>query len=149
MPEFLSVTYDKFTFRVAADRFYTPEGVWAAPEGSLLRVGLSDFAGQRSGDIAFVEVKPAGTRLSFNDELAALETIKVNLILGSPAAGAVQEVNSRLAREAELVNADPYGGGWFAVLRPDAWESDRQRLLDPAQYVELVRRQAEDAEAAR
>ncbi len=34
MPETLEFTLDKFTFRVALDRFYSPEGVWAKPEGT-------------------------------------------------------------------------------------------------------------------
>ena len=29
MPEYLETTVDKFIFRVATDRLYSPEGVWA------------------------------------------------------------------------------------------------------------------------
>mgnify|MGYP000211826602 CR=1 FL=1 len=61
MPEFLEVTVDKFTFKVATDRVYSREGVWALAEGNRVRIGLSDFLQQRSGDIAFAEIKPAGT----------------------------------------------------------------------------------------
>ena len=28
MPEYLETTVDKFIFRVATDRLYSPEGVW-------------------------------------------------------------------------------------------------------------------------
>lgn len=76
MTEFLEVTVDKFTFKVAADRFYTREGLWALPEeADRVRVGLSDFL-QRSGDIAFAEVKPVGTAVAVGDEVAAIETIR-------------------------------------------------------------------------
>ena len=68
MPEFLEVTVDKFTFKVATDRFYTREGVWALVEGNRVRIGLSDFLQQRSGDIAFAEVKPVGTAVAVGDE---------------------------------------------------------------------------------
>ena len=71
MPEFLEVTVDKFTFKVATDRWYTREGLWVLPssltplpasEGNQrVRVGLSDFLQQRSGDMAFAEIKPVGT----------------------------------------------------------------------------------------
>lgn len=63
MSEFLETTVDKFTFKVATDRLYTAEGVWAKLDGDLVRVGLSDFVQQRSGDVAFAEVKPAGTQV--------------------------------------------------------------------------------------
>ena len=29
MPDYLETTVDKFIFRVATDRLYSPEGVWA------------------------------------------------------------------------------------------------------------------------
>jgi len=53
MPEFLEVTVDKFTFKVGDDRCYTLEGVWALADGNRVRIGLSDFLQQRSGDIGF------------------------------------------------------------------------------------------------
>ena len=35
MPEYLETTVDKFIFRVASDRLYSPEGVWAlAPKAA-------------------------------------------------------------------------------------------------------------------
>jgi glycine cleavage system H lipoate-binding protein len=67
MPDFLETTVDKFTFRVATGRWYTAEGVWALPEDGSVRVGASDFLQQRSGDVAFVEVQPAGTPLAAGD----------------------------------------------------------------------------------
>ena len=86
MPEFLETTVDKFIFKVATDRFYNGEGVWALPEGKLVRIGLSDFLQQRSGDVAFAEVNQRDTA-SFGDEAAVIETIKVNIALSSPVAG--------------------------------------------------------------
>ena len=64
MIEFLETSVDKFIFRVATDRFYSGEGVWAKEENGHVRIGLSDFVQQRSGDVAFAEIKPAGTKLA-------------------------------------------------------------------------------------
>ena len=144
MPQYLEVTVDKFTFRVAADRWYTREGVWALPEADRVRVGLSDFLQQRSGDIAFAEIKPIGTTLAAGDEVAAIETIKVNVILGSPINGNVIEVNPALEAAPEAINQDPYGAGWLAVIAASDWETDRSRLLDAAAYFEVVKREAEE-----
>jgi glycine cleavage system H protein len=144
MPEFFETTVDKFTFKVATDRFYTREGVWALPEAHQIRLGLSDFLQQRSGDIAFAEVKPIGTTLAAGDEIAAIETIKVNVVLSSPVSGKVIEVNPAMDTAPEAINQDPYGAGWLAVLAPSDWDADRSRLLDAAAYFEVVKREAEE-----
>ena len=145
MPEFLALTVDKFTFKVATDRFYTREGVWARAEGNRVHIGLSDFLQQRSGDIAFAEVKPAGTTLAAGEEVASIETIKVNVALSSPVSGSVIEVNPEMDTAPEAINQDPYGMGWLVVIAASDWEADRSQLLDAAAYFEVVKREAEEA----
>lgn len=143
MPEILELTVDKFIFQVATDRFYTGEGVWARPEGNLVRIGLSDYLGQRSGDVAFAEVRPQGTRLDFDQEIAVIETVKVNISLGSPVTGAVIEVNPAMETAPEVINQDPYGAGWLAVLEAVDWQADQARLLDPQAYYARIKAEAE------
>jgi len=142
MPKSLEVAIDKFTFRVASDRLYTEEGVWAKMEANGVRVGLSDFLQQRSGDIAFVEVKPVGARLKTGEEIAAIETVKVNVSLGSPLAGRVAETNPLMQSAPEKINEDPYGEGWLAIIEASDWPADQGRLLDPEAYLGAVKRLA-------
>ncbi len=96
MTEYLETTVDKFIFKVATDRFYNGEGVWAKTEGGLCPHRPVRFLQQRSGDVAFAEVKPDGTELAFGDEVAVIETIKVNISLSSPVSGKVVEVNPEM-----------------------------------------------------
>jgi glycine cleavage system H protein len=148
MSEYLETTVDKFTFRVAKDRFYTPEGVWIEapqPRGpARVRLGVTDFFQQHNGDVAFVTVKPVGTQLASGDEFAEIESMKVTLELPSPLAGAIVEVNKALERNPELVNQDPYEQGWLAVIEPKGWETDRAKLLDATAYLAVVQSQAEE-----
>jgi glycine cleavage system H protein len=144
MPEYLETTFDKFIFRVATDRLYSREGLWASAEGGKVRIGLSDYLQQRSGDVAFAEVKPVGATLTVGDELATIETIKVNVVLPSPVTGKLVEINPSMATAPELVNQDPYGQGWVAVIEAAAWDKDQARLLGPQAYLEVIRREAED-----
>ena len=148
MPEYLETTVDKFTFRVAKDRFYTPEGVWVGarePGGSLnVRLGVTDYFQQHNGDVAFVTVKPPGTNLDSGNEFAEIESMKVTLELPSPVTGTIVEVNKALETNPELVNQDPYGQGWLALIEPMAWETDRAKLLDADAYLAIVRSQAEE-----
>lgn len=144
MPEFLEYTLDKFTFRVAADRYYNADGVWAKEENGRVRIGLSDFLQQRSGDIAFADLVEAGTRLGFGEEIATIETIKVDISLPAPVAGAVIEANPNMELEPEIINQDPYGEGWLAIIEPSDWPADRAQLLDPQAYYEHMKSEAEE-----
>lgn len=144
MTDFLEATVDKFVFKVATDRYYSTEGVWTKPEGKRVRIGVSDFLQQRSGDVAFAEVKPAGTAVGSGDEVAVIETIKVNISLASPVAGVVAQTNPAMATAPEAVNQDPYGAGWLADIEPKDWEADRLNLLDAEAYFRLMKGQAEE-----
>ena len=142
MTEFLETRVDKFIFRVATDRFYNGEGVWAKEENGRVRIGLSDFVQQRSGDVAFAEIKPAGTSLAFGDEVAVIETIKVNITFSSPVTGKIVEVNPAMAEAPEAINQDPFGEGWLAVIEPVDWAANRTRLLDSQAYFSQMKTEA-------
>lgn len=143
MSDSLELRVDKFIFRVATDRLYSEEGVWAKLESNLVRVGISDYLQQRSGDMAFAEVKPVGTRVSFGEELVVIETIKVNISLSSPVAGTVIEVNPRMETSPEAINQDPYGAGWMAVLETIEGDIHTERLLDARMYFDKIKLEAE------
>jgi glycine cleavage system H protein len=144
MPQFLETTVDKFTFRVATDRYYNGEGLWVLPEGNHVRIGLSDFLQQRSGDVAFAEIKPVGTTLAVGEEVALIETIKVNISLTSLVSGTVVEVNPDMELSPEVINQDPYGAGWLVIIEAADWQAERSQLLDAQAYFDLMKGQAEE-----
>jgi glycine cleavage system H protein len=148
LSEILELVVDKFRFRFPADLFYSDAGVWIRFEGTRARIGLSDFAQQRNGDIAFAEPKEVGTPVLTGDEVAVIETIKINLSLPAPVSGKVVETNGDLLESPELVNQDPYGRGWLAVVQVEDAESARAGLKTAAAYAAQVRIEAE-AEARR
>ena len=142
MTEFLETRVDKFIFLVATDRYYNGEGVWAKEENGRVRIGLSDFVQQRSGDVAFAEIKPVGTSLVFGDEVAVIETIKVNITFSSPVTGKIVEVNPAMAEAPEAINQDPFGDGWLAVIESVDWAANRTRLLDSQAYFSQMKTEA-------
>jgi glycine cleavage system H protein len=141
--DYLETTVDKFVFRVATDRRYAPDGIWAQVDGRRVRVGLTDYLQQRGGDVAFVHVKPLGTELAGGDEFAELETIKVNQSLVLPLGGTVVEINSTLSVTPEVINQDPYGKGWLAVIETADGEAELAILLAPDAYLSAMRSLAE------
>jgi glycine cleavage system H protein len=150
MCEFLETIVDKFIFRVAADCLYSREGIWVRKTDANGRVqlGVTDYLQQRSGDVAFIHVKSVGTTFMAGDEFAEMETIKANASLFLPIAGTLREVNKSLEIFPETINQDPYGKGWIVALEAADWEKDAANLLDPQQYLALIRAEAAEEIAA-
>ena len=144
MPDYLETTVDKFVFRVATDRLYSAGGVWAMAEGDRIRIGVTDFLQQRSGDVAFAEVRAEGRAVATGDEVATIETIKANVEVISPVSGAIAEVNQALAMTPEVINQDPYGEGWLVVVDASDWPKEAETLLGPEAYFDLMKGQAEE-----
>jgi glycine cleavage system H protein len=142
MTDYLEFHVDKFTFLIANDRLYSREGMWVKIEGQLATIGISDYLQQRSGDMAFIEVKPAGTLVQAGEELVVIETIKVNISLTSPVKGRVKLVNPEMETSPEIVNQDPYGNGWVAVLELDE-KTLLVNLLEADAYYSIVKVEAE------
>ncbi len=139
----MALTVDKFTFRFPTGLLYSETGLWMRREGNLFRLGLSDFAQQRNGDIAFANLMPPGTILDVDDEIASIETVKVNISLPSPLKGKILETNSGLHESPEWINQDPYGKGWLAVVEPDDVNQLPNGAIDAQSYLNLARQQAE------
>ena len=83
---------DKFTFRFPKDLQYSETVLWIRREVRLVRLGLSDFAQQRNGDIAFATLTPAGSVMDVGDEIGSIETVKINLSLPSPVKRRIETV---------------------------------------------------------
>lgn len=143
--DIIKVTVDKFIFRFPVGLRYSDSGLWIKQEAGLARVGLSDFAQQRNGDIAFANLPDSGSLLDVGDEIASIETVKVNISLPSPLKGRIVETNPALEDSPELINQDPYGSGWMVILEVDGLEQEIGRLLDATAYAQIAKQRA-DAE---
>lgn len=146
MPVFLETTIDKFTFRVDTGCLFSEEGVWVRLVDGKARLGLSDFLQQRSGDVAFVEVKPTGTTLNHGDEFASIETVKAIVALASPVSGTVIRVNPALEAKPEVINEDPFGDGWLCEVTLSDWPTDQGKLLTADIYFEKMKQDATEAQ---
>jgi glycine cleavage system H protein len=147
MSHVLETTVDKFTFKVPTDRLYSTEGLWILwPEpadAARVRVGLTDYLQQSSGDMAFVEIRPVGTRLQAGEEIGSVETIKVNVGLALPFEATIVGVNPSVKTSPELINRDPYGEGWVVELELMEGAAVASQLVQPDAYLALMRAQAE------
>ena len=116
------------------DLKYHKEHMWVRGDGT---VGISYFAQDQLGEIVFLEVPEAGSEVEAGEEFGEIESRKSVSDLYAPVSGTVKEVNSEVEDEPELINEDPYGKGWVAIIdMSDA--SELEGLLSAAEYNKLV-----------
>ena len=99
---------------------YWPRGLtWAKVEANeKVRVGSTDLAQSLAKKIRSVRFKPKGKTVDQGKAVATMETIKWVGPIESPISGTIEEVNEALRRKPTMINEDPYGEGWVALLKP-------------------------------
>lgn len=99
------------------DLKYTSEHEWVRFSGDTAEVGITDYAQEQLGDIVYVSLPESGTEVEAGASIGELESTKSVNDLFAPLSGTVVEVNPALDDAPELVNSDPYGGGWLVRIR--------------------------------
>jgi len=107
---------------------YTTEHEWIRVEGDEIVIGVSDFAQGELGDVVFIEIETEGETLSLGDTFGTIEAVKTVSDLYMPVDGEIVEVNPALEDSPELVNSEPFEGGWMI----------RVKLSNPAQLDDLM-----------
>ena len=120
---------------IPANLKYLDSHEWARVESDgTVTIGISDHAQGALGDLVFVEVPEVGRALTKGGAAAVVESVKAASDVYSPVSGEVIANNSEaLSATPELVNSDPYGGGWLYDLVPSDAGSVAA-LLDAAAY---------------
>jgi len=141
--DFFEIKADKWTFRVPKNRVYNENDCWVRVDGNMATVGITDFLQNMVGDVIFVQLPAIGATIEQFDEISSFESVKTVLDLLSPVSGVVREVNEELRKRPELVNQDPYEKGWFTKIEVKDFETDKENLLGPEAYFEVVKRKIE------
>lgn len=122
---------------------YSKDHEWIRLEGNRAVIGITDFAQSQLGDVVFVEVPEVGAEVAAGDGFSVVESVKAVSDIYAPLTGKVVEVNEALTDAPEIVNQDPYGDGWVAVIEiSDSSELDS--LLDSEEYEKLAAEEAHD-----
>jgi glycine cleavage system H protein len=122
---------------VPTDLRYTNDHEWVRVEGDQATIGITAYAADQLGDIVFVELPDAGRTVTQAAAFGVVESVKAVSDLFAPVSGEVVEANGDLGATPELVNSDPYGGGWMIrITLADLGQLDA--LLDAAAYDALI-----------
>ena len=107
---------------------YSKEHEWAKIEGSIVTVGITDYAQDSLGDVVYVELPSEGTTVTKEETFGVVESVKAVSDLYSPVSGKVIEVNDALVDSPEVINDDPYGDAWMIKVE----------IISPAEIEELL-----------
>lgn len=122
-------------FVVEDKLLYTETDEWVRVEGEVARIGITDYAQKMLRDVVGVELPRQGAKVKREQSVAVIESIKATAEVYTPVTGTVVEVNDKLRDEPELVNKDPYGGGWIVAVKMDD-PKELEQLLKPQEYAE-------------
>ena len=118
------------------DLKYSGSDEWIKADSDTATLGVTDFAQDQLSDIVYFEiVVGVGDVISNGDEVAILESVKAAAEINSPVSGEVTEINDALPDSPEVVNSDPYGGGWMLRIRMSD-PTELEQMMDPAAYQE-------------
>ncbi len=122
-------------YHVPEDLMYTKEHEWAKQEGSVVRVGITDYAAKTLNDVVYVTPPKVDGSVEQMKSMGTVESIKAVSEIYSPVSGTVARVNGELDSHPELVNKSPYAEGWLVEVKPSNFESERKSLMDAKAYV--------------
>lgn len=120
---------------------YHKEHTWAKVSGKRATIGITNHAQEALGDIVYIDLPDVDSAVEANGELAEIESTKATSSVIAPVSGTVVEVNEELVESPEIINDEPYGKGWIAVLEMDD-ESEVGELMDVSEYERYLEEEA-------
>jgi glycine cleavage system H protein len=126
---------------IPSDLHYTEEHEWVLRTGeNRVRVGITDFAQSSLGDVVFVQLPDVGTDVTAGESFGEVESTKSVSDLYAPLTAKVVAVNADLEANPQLVNSEPYDGGWLVDLEaePAALDAGIATLLNPDGYRDTI-----------
>ncbi len=109
------------------------EHTWVKIEDRKATVGITDYAQESLGDIVYIDAPELDADIEVGTELTQIESTKATSSVISPVTGTVVKINEELADSPEIINEEPYGKGWIAILDIED-ESQIDGLMDSATY---------------
>jgi glycine cleavage system H protein len=120
---------------VPAELRYTKEHEWARSDGDVVIVGITDYAQDQLGDVVFVGLPDVGNEVAAGEPCGEVESTKSVSDIYSPVTGEVVERNDGLETNPELINTDPYRGGWLFKVRSSGGGDG---MMDAEEYRQLI-----------
>ncbi len=123
-----------------AERRYHKEHIWVSESGGEVTVGLTDYAQDEMGDIIYVELPEAGSTITEGQPFVTIESAKAVQDVIAPVSGEVVGHNDEVLDAPEMINEEPYGGGWLVTVAPGP-DFAPDKLMDEDEYNQFLSEQ--------
>lgn len=111
--------------------------VWVRVDGPEAVLGLSDYLQDQMGEITKLDLPDLGDVLRAGHGMGHVESEEASSPLDAPLSGEVVEVNAEALENPDLINSDPYSGGWLLRVRVDD-PRELDQLINEEEYAELT-----------
>jgi len=123
---------------IPTDLRYTDDHEWLRAAGTSWRVGITQFAADQLGDITLVDLTAkVGDLVAKGKQFGTVESVKSVSELYAPVSGKITAVNPSLKDAPELINSEPFAGGWMIEIEPTD-KAELDGLLSPDAYTKHV-----------
>ena len=116
---------------------YHKEHTWVKVSGKKGTIGITDYAQDALGDIVYIDLPEVDSAVEANTEISEIESTKATSSVISPVSGRILEVNEDLSESPEIINEEPYGKGWIAVIELES-DAELDDLMDAADYSKYI-----------
>ncbi|GIA46892.1 glycine cleavage system H protein [Vibrio cholerae] len=117
---------------------FTESHEWVRDNGDgTVTIGISEHAQEMLGDVVFVELPEIDAEIDAGDSFSLVESVKAASDIYAPVTGVVIKVNEDLQNSPELINEEPYDGGWIVKVKmsdPD----ELKDLKDAEEYLASI-----------
>ncbi|EPU1006245.1 glycine cleavage system protein GcvH [Vibrio cholerae] len=117
---------------------FTESHEWVRDNGDgTVTIGISEHAQEMLGDVVFIELPEIDAEIDAGDSFSLVESVKAASDIYAPVTGVVIEVNEDLQNSPELINEEPYDGGWIVKVKmsdPD----ELKDLKDAEEYLASI-----------
>ncbi len=116
---------------------YSKDHEWLSVADDIATIGITDYAQHSLGDVVYIDLPRVGDKLNAHESFGSVESVKAVSEVFTPVAGEITEVNEAINDTPEVVNNDPYEGGWMIKVRMDN-PGDADALLSSTEYEEYL-----------
>ncbi len=128
------------TYDIPENCYYIKEHEWIAIENAdTAKIGITDYAQKALREITYFYVGKTDAEVKRMETICKIESVKCVAEIMSPLSGVVLRFNNGLFDTPNIINRDPYGKGWIAIIRPTNFDKEREKLLKPELYAEHIK----------
>ncbi len=128
------------TYDIPENCYYIKEHEWILIENAdTAKIGITDYAQKALKEITYFYVGKRGAEVKRMETICKIESVKCVSEVLSPLSGVVLRFNNGLFDHPSIINRDPYGRGWIAIIRPTNLDKELEKLLKPELYAEHIK----------